>query len=158
MEFGSLGKQSKAQRKGDPYEPGRPLGLPYALYIYLPLLETFRVTMVDFVNPPLVPLMLKVNVPEGVCLVVETVTAVVPLPVIEVGLNVAVVFAGKPLTLKVTTPLNPFCGVTVARYDVLDPFLTVCLAGDGYMVKLDIVSVTDVLVVILPLVAVMVMT
>jgi hypothetical protein len=114
--------------------------------------------MVDFVNPPLVPLMLKVNVPEGVCLVVETVTAVVPLPVIEVGLNVAVVFAGKPLTLKVTTPLNPFCGVTVARYDVLDPFLTVCVAGDGYMVKLDIVSVTDVLVVILPLVAVMVMT
>jgi hypothetical protein len=70
--------------------------------------------MVDFVNPPLAPLMLKVNVPEGVCLVVEIVTTVVPLPVSEVGLNVAVVFAGKPLTLKVTTPLNPFCGVTVA--------------------------------------------
>ena len=114
--------------------------------------------MVDFVNPPLVPLMLKVNVPDGVLLVVEIVTTVLPLAVIEVGLNVAVVFAGKPLTLKVTTPLNPFCGVTVARYDVLDPFLTVCLAGDGYMVKLDMVSVTDVLVLILPLVAVMVMT
>ena len=97
----------------------------------MPLLETFRVTMVDFVNPPLVPLMVKVNVPEGVCLVVEIVTTVVPLPVTEVGLNVAVVLAGKPLTLKVTTPLNPFCGVTVAEYVVLDPFLTVCVAGDG---------------------------
>ena len=124
----------------------------------MPLLETFRVTMVDLVNPPLVPLMDKVNVPEGVCFVVEIVTIVVPLPVSEVGINVAVVFAGKPLTLKVTTPLNPFCGVTVAVYFVLDPLLTVCVAGDGYMVKLDIVSVTDVLVVILPLVAVMVTT
>lgn|SRR5215472_1962336 len=114
--------------------------------------------MVDFVNPPLVPLMLKVNVPEGVDLVVEIVTTVVPLPVSEVGLNVAVVSAGKPLTLKVTTPLNPFCGVTVAVYVVLDPLLTVRVAGDGYMVKLDTVSVTEVLVVILPLVAVMVKT
>ena len=114
--------------------------------------------MVDLVNPPLVPLMLKVNVPEGVCLVVEIVVTVVPLPVTEVGLNVAVVPAGKPLTLKVTTPLNPFCGVTVAVYVVLDPLLTVRVAGDGYMVKLDIVSVTEVLVVILPLVPVMVMT
>ena len=114
--------------------------------------------MVDFVNPPLVPLMLKVNVPAGVCLVVEIVTTVVPLPVIEVGLNVAVVLAGKPLTLKVTTPLNPFCGVTVAVYVVRDPLFPLCVAGDGYMVKLDTVSVTDVLVVILPLVAVMVKT
>jgi len=121
-------------------------------------LETFIVTMVDFVNPLLVPLRLKVNVPEGVCLVVEIVATVVPLPVTEVGLNVAVVFAGKPLTLKVTTPLNPFCGVTVAWYVVLDPFLTVRVAGVGYTVKLPTVSVTDALAVVLPLVPMMVMT
>jgi hypothetical protein len=69
--------------------------------------------------------MLKVKVPVGVFLVVETVKTVFPLPVSEVGLNVAVVFAGKPLTLKVTTPLNPFIGLTVAVYVVLDPLLTV---------------------------------
>ena len=46
--------------------------------------------------------MLKVNVPASVFLVVEIVTTVFQLT--EVGLNVAIVLAGKPLTLKVTTP------------------------------------------------------
>jgi hypothetical protein len=89
--------------------------------------------------------MLKLNVPEGVFLVVETVRTVFPPPVIEGGLNAAVVLAGKPLTLKVTTPLNPFMGLTVAVYVVLDPFLTVCAAGDGTMVKVPTVNVTDAL-------------
>ena len=119
---------------------------------------TFRLTMVELENPLLVPLIVKVNVPAGVCLVVEIVTTVFPPPVIEVGLKVAVVLAGKPLTLKVTTPPNPFIGLTVAVYDVLDPLLTVCAAGDGTMVKLDTASVTDALRVVLPLVPVMVKT
>ena len=119
---------------------------------------TFRLTVVDFVVPALVPLMLKLNVPSFVFLVVETVTIVFPAPVTEVGLNVAVVFAGKPLTLKVTTPPNPPSGLTVAVYVVLDPLLTVCAAGDGTMLKLPTVTVTDVLAVILPLVPVMVKT
>jgi hypothetical protein len=121
-------------------------------------LVTFRLTVVDFEDPPLVPIMFNVNVPAGVFLVVEIVTTVFPLPVIEVGLNLAVALAGKPLTLKVTTPLNPFIGLTVAVYVVLDPLLTVCDAGDGTMVKLDTVSVTAVLWVTLPLVPVMVKT
>ena len=99
--------------------------------VYLPLLLTFRLTVVDAENPPLVPIMVNLNVPVGVCLVVETVKTEFPLPVIDFGLKVPVVFAGKPLTLKVTTPLNPFCGVTTAVYVVLAPFLTVCAAGDG---------------------------
>jgi hypothetical protein len=123
----------------------------------LPLV-TFRLTVVDFEDPPLVPIMLNVNVPAGVFLVVEIVTTVFPLPVIEVGLNLAVAFAGKPLALKVTTPLNPFIGLTVAVYVVLDPLLTVCEAGDGTMVKLDTVSVTAVLWVTFPLVPLMVKT
>ena len=102
--------------------------------------------------------MLKVNVPVGVFLVVEIVKTESPGPVIEGGLNVPVVVAGKPLTLKVTRLLNPFDVLTLAVYVVLDPFLTVRVAGDGYMVKVDTVSVTAVLWVKLPLVPVMVKT
>lgn len=152
-EFGSP-RTNKAQRKGDPSRAALRLTAPY---IYLPL-PTFRLTVTDLVAPLLVPLMLKAYVPAGVFLEVEIVKTEFPAPVTEVGLNVAVAFAGKPLTLKVTTPLNPFCGLTVAVNVVLDPLLTVCAAGDGTMLKLPTVSVTDVLAVILPLVPVMVMT
>ena len=125
--------------------------------VYLPLLLTFRLTVVDAENPPLVPIIVNLNVPAGVCLVVETVKTEFPPPVIERGLKVPVVLAGKPLTLKVTGPLNPFCGVTTAVYVVLAPLLTVCVAGDGYIVKLDTDSVTVALRVVLPLVPVIVM-
>lgn len=98
---------------------------------YLPLLLTLRLTVVDTESGPLLPTMVRLNVPVGVCLVVETVKTEFPPPVIEIGLKVPVAFAGKPLTLKVTTPLNPFTGVTTAVYVVLAPLLTFCVAGDG---------------------------
>jgi hypothetical protein len=125
--------------------------------VYLPLLLTLRLTVVDSETGPLLPIIFRVNVPAGVCLVVETVKTEFPPPVIEVGLKVPVAFAGKPLTLKVTSPLNPFCGLTVAVYVVLAPLLTVCAAGDGTTVKLDTDSVTVALCVMLPLVPVIVM-
>ena len=121
------------------------------------MLLTFRLTVVDSETGPLLPIMVRLNVPEGVFLVVETVKTEFPPPVTEGGANVPVVFAGKPLTLKVTTALNPFCGLTVAVYVVLAPFLTVCTAGDGTTVKLDTDSVTVVLCVMLPLVPVIAM-
>jgi hypothetical protein len=78
---------------------------------------------------------------------VEIVTTVFPL--IEVGLTATIVLAGKPLTLKVTTPSihSLFSRLPCMSFWIL---LTVCIAGDGTMVTLDIVSVTDVVVVILP--------
>ena len=99
--------------------------------------------------------MVKVNVPVGVFLPVETVRVECPLPVTEGGLNMPVAFAGKPLTPKVTTPLNPFTAFTFAVYVVLAPLLTVCVEGDAERVKLDTTSVTVVLWVRLPLVPVM---
>jgi hypothetical protein len=144
------------QSGGDPMIGGRPLPSAYPRD-YLPLLLTFRLTVVDSESGPLLPIMVRLNVPVGVCLVVETVKTEFPPPVIEVGLKVPVAFAGKPLTLKVTAPLNPFTGVATAVYVVLDPFFTVCAAGDGYIVKVDIDSVTVVLRVMLPLVPVIVM-
>ena len=111
---------------------------------YLPLLLTFRLTVADLITAPLVPLIVKVKVPIVDFFVVETVRVEFPEPVTVVGLNVAVVFAGKPLTLKVMTPLNPFTAVTFAVYVVLPPFLTVCEAGVAERLKLDTTTVTDV--------------
>ena len=55
--------------------------------------------------------MVSVNVPLG--LPVVTVIVVVPDPVTEVGLKLALAPPGNPVTLKVTAPVNPSNGVTV---------------------------------------------
>ena len=41
------------------------------------------------------------------------VNVVEPEPVIVVGLKLALAPVGNPDALKLTTPLNPFCGLTV---------------------------------------------
>jgi hypothetical protein len=41
---------------------------------------------------------------------------VLPLPVIDVGVNVAVAPVGSPLAANVTTPMKPFRGDTVTLY------------------------------------------
>jgi len=66
---------------------------------------------------------------------VDTVRAEVPDPVTEVGVKVPVLCAGKPVTLKVTTPSNPFTGVIVTWYTVAEPRLTVRVAGNTEKVK-----------------------
>lgn len=71
-------------------------------------------TVVEWTRVPLVPVMVTVNVPVAVVLLVVTVMVDEPEPVTVVGINEAVAFAGNPLALKVTTPLNPFCAVMVA--------------------------------------------
>jgi hypothetical protein len=48
-----------------------------------------------------------------------------PAPVMVVGLNVPVTPEGSPLTLRFTTPLNPFWLVIVAVYGTLAPADTV---------------------------------
>ena len=67
-------------------------------------------------NAPLVPLMVRVDVPVGVPGDAVTVIVVVPEPVTVVGLNVAVAPVGSPVTtLKLTTPLNPLAPVMVTK-------------------------------------------
>src|SRR6266404_3247515 len=74
---------------------------------------TTRVTVVEWDNVPLVPVMVKGNVPAGVVVLVVTLSVELP-EVNEVGLKVAVAPAGNPVTLKLTVPVNPLKGVTVA--------------------------------------------
>jgi hypothetical protein len=62
---------------------------------------------------PLVPVTLSVLLPLGVEVAVATVRVEEPESVTEVGLKLALAPEGKPLALKTTVPVNPFCGVTV---------------------------------------------
>ena len=62
---------------------------------------------------PLVPVMVKGNVPAGVALLVETVIVEEPDAVTDVGLKLALAPLGNPLTLNVTVPVKPLDGVTV---------------------------------------------
>jgi hypothetical protein len=61
-----------------------------------------------------------------------------PEPVTEVGLKLALAPAGKPLTLKFTTPVKPPDAVTVAVYEVPAPAVTVCDAGVAAMEKFGV--------------------
>ena len=69
---------------------------------------TVSCTVVLCVLPPPVPVMVSTLVPTPVLLRVEMVSVEVPEPVTDVGLNVAVVRLGSPVTLNVTVLLNPF--------------------------------------------------
>ena len=73
--------------------------------------------MVECVKLPLVPVMVKVNVPVELFLAVVTVRVEVDefgdVTVTGLGLNVPVLFEGRPVTLKLTEPLNPLVGARV---------------------------------------------
>src|SRR6476659_7121377 len=58
-----------------------------------------------------------------------------PEPVTEVGLKLALAPLGRPLTLKLTVPVNPPSAATVAVYEVPPPCVNVCDAGDAVMEK-----------------------
>ncbi len=58
--------------------------------------------------------MVSVEVPVGVALFVVTLSVEVPVPVTEVGVRLAVVPAGCPLTERATVPVKPFSAPTVA--------------------------------------------
>ena len=66
------------------------------------------------VIPALVPRMVSGYVPAGVEADVDTVTAVDPDATTDGGLNEADAPDGSPVTLKVTVPVKPDPGVTVA--------------------------------------------
>jgi hypothetical protein len=72
----------------------------------------WKVTEVECVRLPLVPLIVSVRVPSALDAVVVTVRVEEPL---DSGFceKVQVEPEGQPLTVRVTLPLKPFAGVTV---------------------------------------------
>jgi len=63
---------------------------------------------------PLSPVIVKGYVPVGVVALVVTVMVDEPEVVTDAGLKLALAPAGSPLELKVTVPVKPPDGVTVA--------------------------------------------
>ena len=74
---------------------------------------TTRVTEAVCVVVPLVPVMVNGKLPVGVVLLVVTVSVELP-DVSDAGLKLPVAPAGRPLTLRLTVPVKPPDGVTVA--------------------------------------------
>jgi hypothetical protein len=72
-------------------------------------------------SAPLVPVTAGENVPVPPPLAVVTVIVLVPDPVTVAGLKLAVAPEGSPDACKLTTPPNPFTGVTVTVYVALPP-------------------------------------
>jgi len=80
-------------------------------------------------------------VPVGVDALVETASVVEPEPDTEPGVKDAVAPDGRPSTLKLTLPVNPLIGVTVAAYVVPAPGSTLLDAGAAESEKLATVTV-----------------
>jgi hypothetical protein len=70
--------------------------------------------VVECVKLPLVPVIVKINVPVWVLDAVCTVSVLLPEPVTALGLKLAEVWFGKPLTLRLTVPVKPLKAPTVA--------------------------------------------
>ena len=70
-------------------------------------------------------------------MLVDIVSVEVPEPVTDVGLKLALDREGNPLTLKLTTPLNPPEPVTVTMEVACDPRVTVCELGVAEIEKLE---------------------
>lgn len=71
---------------------------------------------------PLVPLIVRTNVPTEAFRFGVIVNVVDPDPVTVVGLNEADVRDGRPVTEKLTVPVKPFTGAIVTE-NVVDDFL-----------------------------------
>ena len=74
---------------------------------------TIKETVAACDKLPLVPVIVRVLEPFGVEPAVVTVSVEEPDPLIDVGLKLAVVLAGRPLALRPTVPVKPFCGAIV---------------------------------------------
>jgi hypothetical protein len=74
---------------------------------------TMRTAVVVLVSEPLVPVMVRVELPMGVLDAAATVSVELAPALTEVGLNVPVALAGKPLTLKLIVPVKPLAAVVL---------------------------------------------
>ena len=93
-------------------------------------------TVVEWLNVPLVPLIVSTKLPVGVRLRVEMVKVDVPAPpVTEEGLNVPVVRFGSPVTLNATVPPKPFTLAIVMVNVVVPGVPTVLPLGLAVIVK-----------------------
>ncbi len=94
---------------------------------------TARLTVVVRLMVPEPPVMVTVEVPMADELLAASVKVL--LPVVLVGLNVAVTPLGMPEAVKATFPLKPFSGLTEMVLVPLAPCVAVTLLGDDERLK-----------------------
>ncbi|HEX5227452.1 MAG TPA: hypothetical protein VFW44_07060 [Bryobacteraceae bacterium] len=115
-----------------------------------------RVNVVVLVNEPFVPVTVIVYVPPATVAGVTNVSVLVPEPVIEVGLKLAVALVGRPLAVRLVEPVNPALAVSViVDVPLAPPAVTVTLPEFDSENPFDTVSVAGMLWTRLPLVPVM---
>jgi hypothetical protein len=95
---------------------------------------TVRLIVVVRDKPPPVPVTVTVAAPRVAALDAASVSALL-VPVVEVGLKLAVTPLGNPLALNPTLLVNPFRRVTVIALVPLAPRFTVRLVGLAESVK-----------------------
>jgi len=102
------------------------------------------VTLTECVFVPLVPVMVSVDVAR---LFEFTVSVDVPEPAMDVGLKVAVVLRGTPVTFRFTVPVKPLSAPTVTVYVPFALRATVRVEGEALIVKSAAAVTTSVTVV-----------
>jgi hypothetical protein len=100
---------------------------------------TVKVTVVEWVRLPEVPVMVKPTVMLAAVLLAVSVRALVPVAL--VGLKAAVTPLGKPGMDKLTLLLKPPDGVIVIVLEALEPCVTVRLLGVADRLKSGFVVV-----------------
>src|SRR5262245_65958455 len=113
-----------------------PLELITGVTVTPPVPTSFTMRLIDVVpvRPPPVPVTVTVAGPTVAALDADKVNELL-VPVVEVGLKLAVTPLGNPLALKATPPANPFRRVMVIALIPLAPRLTVRLVGLAEGVK-----------------------
>ena len=104
-------------------------------------------TEVLLVKLPETPVTMRVNGPVTAVMVALSVSVL--LPVVLLGLNVAVTPLGKPDADKLTLPVKPLRGVTVIALVPLAPWKKLRLLGDAESVKLPLLFRVSEIVVVL---------
>ena len=94
------------------------------------------------VNVPLVPWMVRVNVPVCELRFVLTVSVDEPEVEMDAGLKLALVRRGSPETLRPTLPEKPLTGVIMTVYFTLELPATVALDGAAEMEKSALIALT----------------
>ena len=90
---------------------------------------TVRLTVVECVSAPLVPVIVTVAGPVAAVLLAVNVSVL--LVVVLDGLNDAVTPDGNPEADRLTLPVNPFTPVTEMVLVPLEPCVTLTLAGEA---------------------------
>ena len=91
---------------------------------------------------PLVPVMVKVYVPDLMVLGTVMVIVDVPWAVIDAGLKVGVFHPLGLLEESVTVPVNPVAEFMVIVAFPVDPLLMVCDVGEAEIVKSGLTTCT----------------